>query len=291
MQWLFCGKNLIKHEVIMNRTLYVSDLDGTLFNRNKKISNKSVEIINKCIDKGMKFSIATARMPYGCDTRLSPIHMNVPGIVTNGVFLYDFEEKRIISSEIIDSVAVQNVLQVFNSYKLPCFLYMCNDGEISIYYKDEEQKKQTQYYSERALESCKEIKKITSFEQQARNGDCVYLAYTGKREELEPICRALDRVEKIKYSFYLNIYNGLYCLEVFGEKASKENALLKLKEYVDCDKLVVFGDNHNDMSMMKIADESYAPNNALPEIKVIVDEILEDCDHDGVALFLEKKFL
>ena len=105
----------------MNRTLYVSDLDGTLFNRNKKISNKSVEIINKCIDKGMKFSIATARMPYGCDTRLSPIHMNVPGIVTNGVFLYDFEEKRIISSEIIDSVAVQNVLQVFNSYKLPCF--------------------------------------------------------------------------------------------------------------------------------------------------------------------------
>ena len=275
----------------MKKTLYVSDLDGTLFNRKKKISDKSADILNKCIDQGMKFAVATARMPYGCDTRLSAIHMNTPGIVTNGVFLYDFEAKKIISSETIDSAAVQKVLQVFREHRLSCFLYMLYDGAISIYYDKEEMKEQTQYYSERALEACKEIRQVSSLEEQAKKGDSVYLAYTGEKEELEPVCEALNEVEKIKYSFYLNIYTGLYCLEIFGEGASKQNALIKLKEYTGCDKLVVFGDNHNDASMIEIADESYAPDNALPEIKAIVNGVLEDCDHDGVALFLEKRFL
>ena len=45
-------------------TLYVSDLDGTLFNKKKAISEKSAEILNKCLDKGMQFAVATARMPY-----------------------------------------------------------------------------------------------------------------------------------------------------------------------------------------------------------------------------------
>ena len=59
-------------------TLYVSDLDGTLFNKKKAISEKSAEILNKCLDKGMQFAVATARMPYGCDTRLVALHMKTP---------------------------------------------------------------------------------------------------------------------------------------------------------------------------------------------------------------------
>ena len=52
------------------RTLYISDLDGTLLNSRKEITDYSSEIINSCIASGVLFSIATARMPYGCDYRL-----------------------------------------------------------------------------------------------------------------------------------------------------------------------------------------------------------------------------
>ena len=57
------------------KSLYVSDLDGTLFNKKKRISDRSADIINRCIEKGMLFSVATARMPYGCDYRLKDLHM------------------------------------------------------------------------------------------------------------------------------------------------------------------------------------------------------------------------
>ena len=42
-------------------TLYVSDLDGTLLNSDVKISKNSKNIINNLIDKGMNFTVATAR--------------------------------------------------------------------------------------------------------------------------------------------------------------------------------------------------------------------------------------
>ena len=42
-------------------TLYVSDLDGTLLNSDVKISENSKNIINSLIEKGMNFTVATAR--------------------------------------------------------------------------------------------------------------------------------------------------------------------------------------------------------------------------------------
>ena len=41
--------------------LFVSDLDGTLLNKQSEVSQISRQIINDLIDKGVKFTVATAR--------------------------------------------------------------------------------------------------------------------------------------------------------------------------------------------------------------------------------------
>ena len=61
--------------------LFVTDLDGTLINKDRKVTQKSVEIINNLISLGMNFTVATARtppvyIPPGC----------VPGIVIQVYF-------------------------------------------------------------------------------------------------------------------------------------------------------------------------------------------------------------
>ena len=66
-------------------TLYFSDLDATLFNKKKEISKFSINIINKFIEKGGLFTIATARAEFGCDYRLDEIKFNIPAIIMNGV--------------------------------------------------------------------------------------------------------------------------------------------------------------------------------------------------------------
>lgn len=272
------------------KTLYVSDLDGTLFNSQKNISAYSADIINQCLAKGMQFTVATARMPYGCDYRLDMLHLSTPAILTNGVFLYTFETKSFISVESIDPGAVPQVIDAFKSNGASCFLYTYADGGVSIYFDDESLKAQTQYYSDRALESCREIAVVDDYMSKAVNTAVVYVALTGTEAELSPIRDSLEGIPGVSYAYYLNIYNGLYCIEVFSAKASKKNALKKLKELIRFDELVVFGDNLNDLSMIEVAQRSYAPSNALPEVKERVTEVLESSDDDGVAKFLAREW-
>ena len=105
------------------KTLYVSDLDGTLLNKKKEITGYTAEVLNRCIEKGMRFAVATARMPYGCDYRLENIHMNIPGILTNGVFLYDFQKGKIISAEEMTEEGAVQVTEAFHRHGLSCFVY------------------------------------------------------------------------------------------------------------------------------------------------------------------------
>ena len=106
-----------------SKTLYVSDLDGTLLNRQKQVTKYTADTINQCVKRGMNFTVATARMPYGCDYRLRDIRINTPGILTNGVFLYDFEAEKIIAAEEIPAQSAETVVDIFQKNGLSCFVY------------------------------------------------------------------------------------------------------------------------------------------------------------------------
>jgi hydroxymethylpyrimidine pyrophosphatase-like HAD family hydrolase len=59
-----------------------------------------------------------------------------------------------------------------------------------------------------------------------------------------------------------------------------------LKELLQCDRLVVFGDGKNDMDMFRIADECYAVENAVEELKEIATAVIGSNMVDGVANWL-----
>lgn len=268
------------------RTLYVSDLDGTLFNSDESVSDYSAGVLNRCLDKGMLFTVATARMPYDCDARLASIRLNTPAILTNGVFLYEFSSKTFVGVESIPDESAAGVVEAFRKNGASCFLYTYSGGKISLFFEDERMKEQEQYYSDRARESCREVSLVPDCLEKLAGGRTVYAGLTGPEDELKPIRDSLDEVPGVAAAFYLNVYNGFYCLEAHSDKASKKNALTKLKKIVDYDELVVFGDNHNDIAMIEAADRSYAPENALPEVKERVTAVLDSNDNDGVAKFL-----
>ena len=69
---------------------------------------------------------------------------------------------------------------------------------------------------------------------------------------------------------------------------SKANAVKQLQTYLQCDKLVVFGDGKNDIDMFELADESYAVQNAHEDLKKIATAIIPSNDEDGVAKWLDR---
>ena len=70
--------------------------------------------------------------------------------------------------------------------------------------------------------------------------------------------------------------------------ASKSNAIRQLKAHLGCERLVVFGDGKNDIDMFQLADESYAVENAAPELKAVATGVIGSNNDDAVAKWLLK---
>ena len=76
------------------KTLYISDLDGTLLNNSGHISENSLAILNGLSEKGLLFSIATARSIMTARDLLGALRLNAPIVLMNGVFLFDLKANK-----------------------------------------------------------------------------------------------------------------------------------------------------------------------------------------------------
>ena len=72
-------------------TLFVSDLDGTLLNNSAEVSPESAILLNKSIESGINFTIATARTPATIVNILKDINIKLPIITMNGSAIYDIK--------------------------------------------------------------------------------------------------------------------------------------------------------------------------------------------------------
>ena len=82
-------------------------------------------------------------------------------------------------------------------------------------------------------------------------------------------------------------------IDINPSKVSKGNALLVLAKYfgLSMDEIVVFGDQDNDISMMKIAGTSVAMKNGCQNAKDVADYITESNNDNGVALWITNNIL
>ena len=80
------------------RTLYISDLDGTLLDSNSIVTSHSIENINLLLQKGMLFTIATARTPATVVPLLKQLQLDLPVVLMNGAVLYDIRNKQRMDS-------------------------------------------------------------------------------------------------------------------------------------------------------------------------------------------------
>lgn len=95
--------------------------------------------------------------------------------------------------------------------------------------------------------------------------------------------------DKYHCIFQKDIYSGEQWLEIVPKSVSKANAILQLKEYLGIDYIIAFGDGKNDIDMFEIADEAYAVENAVEELKAIATGVIGSNDSDGVAKWLEER--
>ena len=81
----------------MEKTLFVTDLDGTLLNGKQRINPQSIEIINSLIEKGLLFTYATARSLASASIVTEGLNVRVPVVTFNGTFICEASTGKILS--------------------------------------------------------------------------------------------------------------------------------------------------------------------------------------------------
>lgn len=268
------------------KVLYVTDLDGTLLRGNAKTSEYTNKVINELTSKGMLFSYATARSYNTARKVTEGLNAKIPLIVYNGSAILQNETYEIIEKNSFAKEEKDELLFAFLESGVYPIVYSYQDGKEKFSYV---KKKCNDFVKEFVLSRKGDARdNPVETETDLGSGEVFYFSCIDTFEKLEPLYERFKR----KYNCYFQkgVYIKEQWLEIVPKKVSKANAILQLKELLGVDYIIAFGDGKNDMEMFELADEAYAVENAVDELKAIATGIIGSNDSDGVAKWLVENY-
>lgn len=266
--------------------LIAFDMDGTLLNSQKRISEHTLDAVNRAFDAGKEVVLSTGR----CVAELREYFVQMPRlryvICSSGAILYDIKEEKILYSNCIPVDTVREILKASKKEDLMVHLL--------------------------AIES---IVQKTDIPQMERFGMGVY----------QPMYEAVTTQVDDIYEYYeqapfevpkLNLYHASTegrdrsrkrlenldlvladaersSLECSAPGVTKGTGLIRLCEHlgIQINETIAAGDADNDLNILQTAGLAVAVGNANEHVKTVADVIVKDCNHDGCAEAIERFLL
>ena len=270
------------------KTLYLSDLDGTLLNRKTELTQKTISILNGLIEQGLCFSIATARSLSSARPIIQKLKLTCPAVFHNGTFLMDPRTGEILSAQVFSLTQRRIIRSVLNRHGIYPVCYAFSGGRERLSYRFGRQNDGMTYYLKKRRGDPR-MRECYS-EEELYAGEIYYFTCIGSKEELSPVYEEVRLLEGFRCIFQQELYRPEYWLEIMPENASKAHGMQKVKELLHCDRVIVFGDALNDLPMFEAADEAYAVSNAAEKLKQAATGVIGSNEEDGVANWLLSHF-
>lgn len=233
----------------------------------------------------MLFSYATARSHVTASKVTKGLDARIPVIVYNGAMVLDHVTGTILLSNFFDG-DVHRLLDNLIKADIYPIVYAFQEGvERFSYVKNCCSQGASDFLATRAGD--KREHPVESVDE-LYEGDIFYVTCIDDAKKLLPFYEKYR--EQYHCVFQKDIYSGEQWLEFMPLAASKSHAIRQLKQLLQCDHLVVFGDGNNDIDMFQMADACYAVENAVEELKAEASEVIGTNNDDGVAKWLMAHF-
>ena len=240
-----------------SRFLIVSDLDGTFFGKNHSLVQKNLDAIRDFQDQGGTFTYATGR-----DIRIlehifpnAGEIVNAPAVLSCGSYLYDFKTEQVFDEHVMDHdeaiCTVKDVLSHFSDTSVRI-------GTFQGYVTPEATENMRSYLMGFPYFLEGDIEKYRNLHW--------HKAVFVSPPETSP--KVFEYVKKMDLRSLSVSTSASYLVEIFPKDAGKGRSVLKLKEIVGPDKIMIcVGDQNNDLDMLEAADAAACPDNAIEDVK------------------------
>lgn len=265
-----------------NKTLFISDLDGTLLTSSESLSQFTKNGIEELKKRGVCFTFATARSIVTTKKVIGDLKVNIPMILHNGAFVVDSVTEKKVIENLFDEKESEMLLDDLLKGDINPIVYTLIDEKEQFLYIES---KINSFTKEFIASRKNDIRRHpVNDESEMFQGKRYYFTCIDEKEKLLPF------YEKYKDKFHLifarDFYSGDWWLEFLPKESNKASAALKLKKLLGFDKLVAFGDGVNDIELFTVADECYAVENADERLKKIATKVIGHHDDDSVIKWL-----
>jgi Cof subfamily protein (haloacid dehalogenase superfamily) len=249
----------------------VLDLDGTLLDSRKHVSERNRIAVEACMERGVRVIVATARPPRAVKQALPEQWLEACSIVSyNGAHTrcsaLGWENHFGISPELTGSV-IRDVFAVQP------------EAEVSIEQRD-------RWYSYRNIEFDDRLN-VVAYPEVLELERLMKLEATKILIGSFPDGAALAN----RYSDRLHavVTDGGTLVQITSYEASKQSAVAELcrRHGIGMKEVAAFGDDTNDIGLFRACGYPVAMGNAIPELKRIARIVADTNDADGVAKVLE----
>ena len=272
------------------------DLDGTLLDSEKRLSEVNRDALARAAEKGVLLVPTTGRF-FGM---MPPAVRDLPfvrsAITINGAQVYDREtDTAIVKDEIPLEMALQ-VMELLDRYDVIYDCYRQNWGWMTAALQDKAADYATnEHYLKMVREFRKPVPELKQhLRETAADGDVQKIMLFAPNAQvsglasqvLDPIRRELAaKFPEIKVT--ASTWNNI---ELNIKTAHKGNALGRFAEHLGfgLENCMAFGDGMNDFTMVEAAGLGVAMANAEPEVKRVARYVTLSNDEDGVAKGIDK---
>ena len=252
------------------------DLDGTLFDERKYISDENKKAIMKAEENGCKVVIATGRPINGVMPVIKHLNLLKPDdyvICYNGAKVYSITTGNLIYASTLSGKDVKELY--YESKKLNVYFHAFRKNEELV-------TDIANPYT--AVEET--INKLTAtiidFSKIDDNEEFLKCMMVGADED---ITTAMKNLDQRHYNQYCVVRSSKIFLEFLNKETNKGSALENLANYLNVqqNETMAIGDAGNDYAMIKYAGVGVAMANAYPEIKEIANYVTSSNEESGVA--------
>ena len=270
------------------KTLFVSDLDGTLLTREERVSPYSCEKLNRLIEDGLLFTYATARSVVSAQKAVTGLNVSAPAVLYNGGLIYNFGTREVLRAVLFPEDVKFHVLSVLEEYGIPPLVFGANNGRERVAWQaGRETYGMKRYLSRRTGDA-----RMAAVQSggEAVEGSVFNFKCIGPREQIERAWNVLKYDGRVICIFHQETYQNDFWMEISPAEATKAKAVCFLKEKLGCNRVVCFGDSSNDSDMFDVCEEKYAVMNADGWLKDKATGVIGFCEEDGVAKWLTERF-
>ena len=269
--------------------LIVFDLDGTLLDHRGSISDYTRDTLAALSEQGVAYTVATGRTLHAATDRLAPHGFRLPQVYKNGVMIWDPSSDDYLHQNYLSHEEIKHILEAVMKQGVTPFIFSLEaDNRHVVYHSDlknDIERKLADYFRER------EDLALLPSEQLPATAEITNISALGSPEVVNTIEQLIDS-EPHLVAWSGESWEGKnWCwIDIHHSDASKGGAIETLREQLGVTHVVCFGDSDNDLSMFSEADESYAPENASPEVKQAATKVIGHHNEVGIARFLRQRF-